>query len=135
MTISRDWKKLPMNELVGRLTKLVTEDDPENLADAFFSERHELESACREGMDALIRLANLLEIGWEISAGWRCDVPRDRVSVTVCDSSCGANPDVCFADIRAMSPQGALAAGILSIMQERTVALPTAEIVRLGGGE
>lgn len=110
---------LPMSELISKLSRLVTEDDPEDIDRAFWAESHQLQRACRDGMEELMWLARHQDIGWEMNAGSRCDVSWDLYSVSVCDNSPRGDRSTHFDDIHARTPQGALAAGILAVLQDR----------------
>ena len=111
---------LPLPELLSKLTHLATADEPEEVDHAFWAEDHRLVWACRDGMEALMYLARHEQIGWELNAGSRCDVPFDQFSVSVCDNKNGRNCQ--FDELRALTPQGALAAGILAVLQAREAA-------------
>ena len=74
------------------------------------------------GMDGLISFATLEDIGWEINAGWRCDVNFELFSLETCDNRKGFR-HINF-EVIAATAQGALAAGILLILRDRAKRAP-----------
>jgi hypothetical protein len=110
-------KLIPQNELFEKLSILASADDPEDLDHAFWADEWSaIGWAIRDGMEALMALAAQEKIGWELNAGWRCDVPFHQYSIVVCDNRDRGHMHF---DLRAVTPQGALAAGILAVLQAR----------------
>ncbi|MGE4043339.1 MAG: hypothetical protein AB7F35_00695 [Acetobacteraceae bacterium] len=112
---------IPQAELFHKLTQLASEPDPTDLDHAFWGEEHDLSWAVQDGMEALMLLAKDEDIGWMLNAGWRCDVSFELYGIDVC---CNRHRfgekriDISF-QIQATTPQGALAAGILAVLQAR----------------
>jgi len=109
-------KPIPDPELFEKLTILAARTDAGELTQAFWDERTELAGAISDGMESLMEMAKDEEIGWELNAGRLCDVPFDLFCVSVCDNRQRQNPEF---RLNAATPQGALAAGILVILQAR----------------
>jgi len=110
---------LPLDQLLEKLSWFVVADDPDELDRAFWpgEDGGSMLSACRDGMEALMYLARQKQVGWIVNAGWHCDVPFDQVHIEACDNKhrgCGFN-----AQIHARTPQGALAAGIIAVLEDR----------------
>jgi hypothetical protein len=88
-----------------------------NIFEAQFGDEHtQLALAVWEGMDSLMEMARDEEIGWEMNAGLRCDIPFELFGIRVCDNRMRHAPEF---EPRAATAQGALAAGILLILQAR----------------
>jgi len=117
MASTSRYRALSDAELFEKLTILATRTDKYDLDHAFCGdERSVLAGAVSDGMESLMEMAKDEEIGWEINAGQRCDVPFDLFSIRVCDNRHRQAHDF---ELQALTPMGVLAAGILVIMQAR----------------
>jgi hypothetical protein len=108
--------RLKLGALLEKLTVLASEPDPTNMDHVFWTDPTPLARALRDGMESLMFLASEEDVGWMLNAGWRCDVDRDRFSIDVCDLLNRKEPGM---TLHAATAQGALAAGILAVLQAR----------------
>jgi|HubBroStandDraft_6_1064221.scaffolds.fasta_scaffold880480_2 hypothetical protein len=104
------------SDLIEKITAIVTYTDANDLRYSFGDEHTQLACAVWDGMAALMEMARDEEIGWDLNAGLRCDIPFELFGICVCDNRMRHAPDF---ELRAATAQGALAAGILVILQAR----------------
>lgn len=76
--------------------------------------------------DSLIEFARDEEIGWQLNAGWRCDCNHEQACVLVCDNRLRGRSDTY--ELPAVTPQGALAAGLLVVLRDRAKARDIADL-------
>jgi hypothetical protein len=121
-------EQMTTGDLISVLNELASSgstDSLESRAEFWPPGSRFLTRGLRDGMEALMELASDLRIGWDLNAGWRCDVEFDLFKVDACDNHPDFGRDL-SAEFSARTPQGAMAGAILSILRLRAerVGLP-----------
>ena len=114
-------EQIPYPVLLEKLSILAATPDPDNLDHAFWTDESELAWAARDGLSALVQLAQYERIGWELQCNWRCDVPDQMYAVRVLDDKLNdAHPhEAPDYHLQSATPHGAMAMAILIILQDR----------------